>query len=179
MIERKSSREYLEESAIELLSRNTIEKISVKKICENCHLSTRTFYKYYKDKYELMNTCFHRQLERYYQLNANHISLHSFLLYTATIVCQRQAFFVNVFQYTGQNNIRLSLVEPLREQYIKIICDYFHDNMTDSLYHAITFFIKGQLSYVEEALHMRNIPDAKSSVAYFENAIPACLEKYL
>lgn len=98
---------------------------------------------------------------------------------TADIICDQQPFFVHVFSYTGQNNIRISLVEPLKTQYLRIVRDVFHDEVSKSIEDAVTFFIRGQLSYVEEALKRRIIPDAETSVAYFENAIPAILEKYL
>ena len=83
------------------------------------------------------------------------------------------------FYYTGQNNIRLGLVTPIRQQYIRIIQDYFHDDVSIDLYNAITCFIMGQLSYVEEAIHQANIPTAEYSVDYFINAMPFSLVKYL
>ena len=107
------------------------------------------------------------------------MNLHEFMLFTANIVCDRVPFFSNVFLYTGQNNIRLSLEEPIRNQYIRIIQDYYHDEIDESLYNAVTFFIKGQLSYVEAVIKRPKIPDAVTSVAYFENAIPVGLIKYL
>ena len=84
-----------------------------------------------------------------------------------------------MFHCTGQNNIRISLVEPLKTQYLRIVRDIYHDEISKSIEDAVTFFICGQLSYVEEALKRSVIPDAETSVAYFENAIPRILEKYL
>ena len=63
MINRLNAKDYLALSAIELFSKNRIEDVTVKDICQNCDLSTRTFYKYYRDKYDIINTCFESKLE--------------------------------------------------------------------------------------------------------------------
>ena len=48
----------LKQSLIELLDKKTIEKITVKEICETADLNRSTFYTHYKDPYDLL-----RQLE--------------------------------------------------------------------------------------------------------------------
>lgn len=179
MITKMTSKDYLTKSALELFSANPIEKVSVKNIAENCGLSTRTFYKYYKDKYDIINNCFEKELEIFFSDAGKTIGLYDFLVYTADIICSQVPFFANVFLYTGQNNIRLGLEAPIRKQYIRIIQDYFHEEVTLDLYNAITFFIKGQLAYVEEALRLPNIPSAQDSTAFFINAMPFCLLKFL
>ena len=113
MIKRLTAKDYLEQSTIALLSENTIDQITVKDICAHCNYSTRTFYKYYRDKYEIISTCFFSRFEEFFSLYQGQISLHSFMLYTANLVCDNQAFFRHVFKYQGQNNIRISLVEPI------------------------------------------------------------------
>lgn len=179
MIKRQTTKDYLTQSAIELFSRDKIEKITVKEICNNCNLSTRTFYKYYKDKYDLINNCFENEIESYFDDPNTPKCLYTFLAFSANIICDRVPFFSNVFYYTGQNNIRLGLEVPIRRQYIRIIQEYFHDDVSLDVFNAITFFIKGQLSYVEETIHKTQIPSAEDSVDFFINAIPYCLVKYL
>ncbi len=179
MIEKMTSKDYLAKSAIELFSRESIDKITVGDICKNCTLSTRTFYKYYKDKYDLINNCFENEIERFFSAPDTRKCLYDFLLYSANIICDKEPFFANVFLYTGQNNIRLGLEGPIRKQYIRIIQEYFHDDVTLEIYNAITFFIKGQLAYVEEAIQHPQIPSAVESVNFFINAMPFCLIKYL
>lgn len=179
MIERKTSKDYLTQSAIELFSKDYIDGVTVGDICKNCGLSTRTFYNYYRDKYDLINNCFENELERFFTASDTRKCLYDFLLYSATIICNEEPFFAHVFMYTGQNNIRIGLEAPIRKQYIRIIQEYFHDDVTVEIYNALSFFIKGQLSYVEEAIQLAQIPNAKQSVDFFINAMPFCLVKYL
>lgn len=179
MPKKLSAREYLELSAIELLSRNTVEKITVRDICANCGISTRTFYKFFRDKYEIINTCFCSRFSEFFTLYEGRITLHNFMLFTAGLVCGNQAFFRHVFRYSGQNNIRISLVEPILAQYLRIIREAYHTEPAPELIDAATFFIRGQLSYVEQSLMAVEVPSAESSVKYFENALPRRLEPFL
>ncbi len=179
MIDKTTTKEYLEQSAIELFSQNPIDKVTVTDIVKNCGLTTRTFYNYFKDKYDIMNTCYISTLEDYYYHHKDTLSFHNFLSYTAELIYQNRLFFINVFQYTGQNNMRKSVVEPLRNLYLRLISEVYHDEITPDLYDSITFFISGTLAYVEDALTMAEIPLPEKSVAYFENALPANLLKYI
>lgn len=179
MIIKPNAKQLLELSAIELFSKNTIDKVSVKDIAQNCNLSTRTFYNYFKDKYEIINSCYISILENYFQEHKNNLNFHLWLLHTAENVYSNRSFYINIFKYTGQNNARISVVTPLRELYFRLIEEVYHDEITPALYDSITFFLMGCLAYVEEALFRKNIPDPQTSVAYFENAIPVNLLKYL
>ena len=179
MIQKYSAKDYLEQSAQQLLAVKGIDRVTVKDICENCGVSTRTFYKYYRDKYDVINTCFNDELENFYRQHQGPISLHPFIFFTTDIVNEHLDFYGNVFRYTGQNNIRRYLVIPLSEHYLRIIRDYCHAEITQEIRDAVTFYLQGQLAFVEEALTRAQIPDSSTSVAFFENAIPALLQPFL
>lgn len=53
-MKRKTTKEVLAESLQELAQRKNIEKITVKEITDNCELSTTTFYRFFRDKYDLI-----------------------------------------------------------------------------------------------------------------------------
>lgn len=52
---RKRTRKALKRSLIELLSKETIEQISIIDICDKAEINRVTFYTHYKDKYELLH----------------------------------------------------------------------------------------------------------------------------
>lgn len=178
MIKIPDTKQLLELSVMELISEHTIDKISVKDIAKNCNLSTRTFYNHFKDKYEIINSCYISILENYYIENKDNLDFRLWLLHAAEIVCNNTSFYINIFKYTGQNNARLSVVTPLRALYFRLIEEVYHDEITPALYDSITFFVTGCLAYVEEALSRKTIPDPQTTVAYYENVIPANLKKY-
>ena len=51
----QKTRRDLRKSILELLKNNPLEKISVKEICDNAMVNRMTFYKYYEDKYLLLD----------------------------------------------------------------------------------------------------------------------------
>ncbi len=53
-MKRKTAKEILAESFIELAQTKNIDKITVKDITENCGYSSATFYRQFRDKYDLI-----------------------------------------------------------------------------------------------------------------------------
>ncbi|MBR1633494.1 MAG: TetR/AcrR family transcriptional regulator C-terminal domain-containing protein [Lachnospiraceae bacterium] len=53
-MKRKTTKDILADSFRELAEHKTIDKISVKEIVQNCEYSTATFYRHFKDKYDLI-----------------------------------------------------------------------------------------------------------------------------
>ena len=53
-MKRKTAREVLIESFLELAEQKNVDKISVKDITDNCGYSPATFYRHFKDKYDLI-----------------------------------------------------------------------------------------------------------------------------
>ena len=53
-MKRKTAKEILADSFRELTERNPANKITVKDITENCGYSTATFYRQFRDKYDLI-----------------------------------------------------------------------------------------------------------------------------
>ena len=51
----QKTRRDLRKSILDLLKDKTLEKISVKEICDNAMVNRMTFYKYYEDKYILLD----------------------------------------------------------------------------------------------------------------------------
>ena len=53
-MKRKTTKEILAESLQELALKKNVEKITVREITDNCQLSTTTFYRLFRDKYDLI-----------------------------------------------------------------------------------------------------------------------------
>ncbi|MBO5556232.1 MAG: TetR family transcriptional regulator, partial [Oscillospiraceae bacterium] len=51
---RKTTKELLAESFRELAEQKPINKITIANITDNCGMTQPTFYRYYKDKYDLI-----------------------------------------------------------------------------------------------------------------------------
>ena len=53
-MKRKTAKEILAESFMELAAKRAVDKITVRDIVDNCGYSTATFYRQFKDKYDLV-----------------------------------------------------------------------------------------------------------------------------
>lgn len=62
-MKRKTAKEILAESFRELAKKKNIDKITVRDITENCGYSPATFYRQFKDKYDLIAWAYTRDLE--------------------------------------------------------------------------------------------------------------------
>lgn len=104
----------------ELMREKAIDKISVNEICQKCSLNRRNFYRYFQDKYEVVDWIYyHDNLIR-----TEHYTGWSFWDYWPKIaqsMYEDPAFYRNAFQYTGQNSFReyciLHLYELLHPDY--------------------------------------------------------------
>ncbi|OUP84164.1 hypothetical protein B5F07_08485 [Lachnoclostridium sp. An169] len=179
MVKRKSIKEYLAESAIELLSRHPVEKVTVTLIARNCGLSTRTFYNNFKDKYDLFLWIYTQKLEEYYQSNLDHMSFRTFIYYSGQILVDYYDFFFNYQQYRGQNHFHQAVFQPLFDFYIRIIREIFHDPVTQEIRESTAFFVLGMLEYVDRFYHRGHLPSLSDTVDVFARAIPENLKKYL
>lgn len=60
MAANNSTETVIVESTKDLMRKMTIDKISVTDICEHAGISRRNFYRYFVDKYKVIETIYHR-----------------------------------------------------------------------------------------------------------------------
>ena len=62
---RKTTRELLADSFIELAQHKPVNKITIADIASNCGMTPPTFYRYFRDKYDLIAWIYVREAERF------------------------------------------------------------------------------------------------------------------
>ena len=60
-MKKKSTKELLADSFLELAEKVPINKITIANIAENCEVTQPTFYRYFKDKYDMISWIYARQ----------------------------------------------------------------------------------------------------------------------
>lgn len=179
MITKKSTRELLSDSALELFSQHAIDKVTVADIAANCNLSTRTFYNHFHDKYEVITAAYTSKLETFFERPAFRISFWEFTRFSAEIVYENIDFFINVSSYEGQNCLYDSILAPMRDMYVRIIETVYHDTVTKNLYTSLTIFLHGIIGYVRQLILTNQIIPPMETVAAFEEGLPYNLRKYM
>lgn len=179
MSTQKTSKELLIDSVIELLSKYPIEKITVSKITDNCSLSKRTFYYHFSDKYDLANKAYYYQMCRYCEEHEDSLSFHGFLLHMAKFIKEHLYYITHLALYKGQNNITEFNVIYMRKTMIHIIEKSFGDRVTDEMFNCITFYIIGMTQYVAMLCIEGTDMTLEEIISFFEDCIPASLQKYI
>lgn len=179
MIKKKTAKEYLAESAIELLSHGDVESISVSDIANHCGVSTRTFYNHFRDKHDLFLYIYTRELERFFAANQGHVTFRPFVFRSGQILFDYKDFFQNFQKYTGQNNFRDSVYQPLMDSYERIIREEFHDTVTKDLHDALSFWVNGMIGYVSRAYGEPVLEPYEDACEKFVRYMPEILKKYL
>ena len=179
---RKTAKEILAESFRELAQSMPIDKIAVRDIIGNCGYSQATFYRQFRDKYDLIAWSYTRDFERivdqmkgdprswrktlesaaeYYQRHKKYLS--NLLTHTSgydSFVMNMTGIHAGILQKTLE---RLSGADPLEENtriYIQIYC-----------YGTVLFscdWILGKYDLSEKEL-----------ADVYENALPAMLLRYI
>lgn len=97
-------KKYIESAMMDLLKKKSIDKIKVNEITREVGTCKGTFYKYYKDKYELLNICFK---EHYYdKIIADSTCYEEFMLGCIKAFSEDLKTVLNAFESKDINSIR-------------------------------------------------------------------------
>lgn len=96
-------KKLLSDTIIELLANNTIDRITVKDVLEKSGVSRATFYKYFRDKMDLMMHPFFLFMELNLK-SSNAVNQVDLFIHLFEFMKENQKFFENVFKSEGQNS---------------------------------------------------------------------------
>ncbi len=158
----------LKNSLAELLEKKTIEKITVKEICEKADINRGTFYSHYSDQFDLYNSIVDELLEESFTKLGNFMELDEDGL-TDSIT--------NVFEYIKENNelIRILLkggVEYSIEKRIRNVIKNIYLNKIDKdvdmdyINLAYSFIAAGAISLIRNWVSS-DIPKSPREIATF------------
>lgn len=85
---------------------NEFEKVRVGDICEQSGVSRQTFYRHFKDKYDLLNWYFGVILNNSFKHMGQGSTLHEALVKKLTYIKEERLFFTQAFKYGEQNNLK-------------------------------------------------------------------------
>lgn len=110
-MKRKTTKEILAESFMELTATKPISKISIVDIVGNCSMTKPTFYRYFKDKYDLMAWLFVREA----QSNVNKIGKDGYLWRNTLMDGLRyyeenRKFMINALRHTSGWDAFINLI---------------------------------------------------------------------
>ncbi len=165
---------------IELLKSSTIDHITVRDVLEKSGVSRATFYKYFRDKMDLMLYPFFQFMEQNLKSSdaINQVELYIRLL---QFMKENQKFFENAFKSRGQNSCEYEMygygVKLFRKSYIYLIGKE-DAALTQEEEYWIEFYSCGAHSVVKKWVEngMKESPEIMGELIY--NCMPVNLREH-
>lgn len=103
------------------MKKASVENITIKEICFAAHCSRQTFYRCFKDKYDLINWYFDRILRISFDRMGQGRTIRDGLLKKFQYIQEEHLFFYAAFSMDSQNNLRQHDFEMIYAFYIDLI----------------------------------------------------------
>ncbi|MCR5421928.1 MAG: TetR/AcrR family transcriptional regulator [Lachnospiraceae bacterium] len=175
-MKRKTAKEILAESFKELAAVRDIEKITIKEITDNCGYSPATFYRQFKDKYDLIAWDYSGQVERNIGRIGNDGHTWKQALYvSAEYNINHKDYLLNLFKHTSGI---YSFEQYMTDINVRCIMDNLEKNsveIDDELERVIRVYCYGTIKITIDRLLDKYEADPKEMARIYELSIPGSL----
>ena len=181
-MKRKTAREILADSFRELAETKSVDKITVRDIADNCGYSSATFYRQFKDKYDLIAW----QYAQGVAVIMNRIGMDGYrweqtLLDGAAGFYANREFLSNLLLHTSGHDSFIRYMadinyEALKKHILRVIGREALDRETDMY---VRTYCLGTVSRTCEWLLGRYSVGPEELAAVYKNALPPPLQAYL
>ena len=181
-MKRKTARELLAESFRELAKSKAIDKITVQEIVDNCGYSSATFYRQFRDKYDLIAWAYSRDLEQIMgRITYDEISWRQTLIEGAQYYSAHQAYLENLLLHTSGydafvRNMTEINYQSLKQAVLRSAKLPELDEKTDML---IRLYVFGTVQLSCEWIVGKYEASPERLAEVYELALPETLRQYL
>lgn len=142
-------RHQLLHAVYELAQRQAIKDITVNDILEEASVSRGSFYKYFADKYDVINSYYEEAMTQIFK-DCHAYSWEGIFTKMLRYFEQHRAFFTAAFWATGQNSFTTFFRHHLVHNFGEIITTYGDHPLSADERKAIQFFVDGFVSYTRQ-----------------------------
>ena len=141
---RQYTRNILADAAESLFETQSIENITVQSIVDACGTTRTTFYRYFKDKYDIMNWVYKRRVDDIIKNNINSDSLKETYCDILSYMKDRRQYYSSIVKYSGQNSFFEYIVEYGADFYEnRLSISLGNDVVTDRIHMLILGYCYG------------------------------------
>lgn len=162
----------------ELMKHNSLSRITVKDIVENCSLTRQTFYRYFKDKYDCVNWYFERVAQMSFKQLGNGINLEEGLIRKFELLRKDQHFFYEAFMADDQNSLFQYDYDCIYEFYSNILIRKI-GYLSDEMDFLLRMYCKGSIDMTFDWVKNDMKLSEKEFAHLLIEAMPNQLQKYL
>ena len=175
---REDTKYVFAKSIMELMESQSLDKITVTDIVKTSGMTRQTFYRYFKDKYDLVNWYFERLADKSFKQISNSYTLKEGLTKKFTFLLNDCVFFSEAFKSKDYNNIENYDYQSILELYKKIIYNKIGD-IPDDIMFLLEMYCHGSITMTVEwaTTGMERSPEEMADLLI--SALPQKLEELL
>lgn len=179
MVTKISTKELIFVSFRELAEKKKLEDISINDIVENCDVSRATFYRYFKDKYDLMDQYYQYQIEEICKELYKSNDLQAMQTNFNDFVFDNLALFSNLGKYQGQNNFFDIIYGYCVNLHVEQAKKYYdNDKIPEELLFAIFYHASGGVAMLKKIILNKELNLSKEQYTnYYKNCMPEILKE--
>ena len=181
-MKRKTTKEILAESFRELAEQKKIDKITVKEITDNCGYSSATFYRQFREKYDLIAWDYTKELEQIMSgVNGSGTAWRQTLAEAARFFSERKGYLANLFLHTSGMEAFIGYMREMHFRSLKNAVERSAagrtvDPLTDMY---IRVYVLGTVQFICEWILGQTKVSAEELAMVFEQTLPAPLQPYI
>ena len=158
-------------SMLKLLQEKSIDKITVKDICEMCEINRNTFYYYYRDIYEVLEDFIKRETEKSLKETSKNTSFYEDYLQKYNLVVEYkkaiyhlynsknrdmilQYFYDITENFVGKYVMEEVKGKNLTEEDIRFVIDFYYNTMVGN---TLRWLQNGMQQAQEELIHKMSV----------------------
>lgn len=163
----------------ELMSEHPVDKITVKQIVDRSGVTRPTFYRYFQDKYDLINWYFDKVASRSFRLMGVSMSLREALICKFTLMRQEGGFFPAAFRCRSQNSLIEYDYNSIYRFYREFISSHTGKPVTEDIDFVLRMYCIGSIYMTAEWAKGGMIKSPEAITDDLIKGLPACLSELL
>ena len=178
---RTDARKILAAALVNLMKKHTIDEITVEKITAKASCSRTTFYRYFQDKYDLMNWIYADKFHQIVKAYPGPKNRDNVIRATLIFLKENQEYFQSVMKYRGQNSFDIFVEKLIMEYYLNEVMQVSSlDELPKDVSFALSVFVCGLLRtgfiWLEKD---EGTEDIDLLMQYSRESVPQILVPYL
>ena len=179
---RRTTKELLADSFVELAQRKPVNKITVAEIASNCGMTPPTFYRYFRDKYDLIAWVYVLEAEQFLgKIGQDGYTWRDTLRDGMRYFSENRRYAVNALKHTSGRDSFIAQKTRLDLEYITGIIrkKLMTEQLPEKLLVTVKLYLYGAEHYLCEWL-IDDMPlDWREVAALMEASVPEALRPYL
>lgn len=163
----------------ELMKTKSLDRISVSSICQGCYLTRQTFYRNFKDKYDLVNWYFQQLCDKSFLLMGVSLTLQEALYEKFTFIEKEKVFFGQAFKSDDCNNINTYDFKMIFQFYENAIVKQTKRPLTEEISFILEMYCKASIEMTAKWATGYLDLSKERMVELLILALPEDLKKYL